>query len=59
LGKVPLVAYPDYLIDAVAAKPDITMLELAAQLQTERGIGAGFASLSRLLCRAGFTYKNS
>jgi transposase len=59
LGKVPLVAYLDYLIAAVAAKPDITMLELAAQLQTERGIGARLASLSRLLWRAGFTYKNS
>jgi transposase len=59
LGKGPLVQHLDYLIGAVEAKPDITMPELAAQLQAEQGYVAGFSSLSRLLCRAGFTYKKT
>jgi transposase len=33
------------------------MPELAAVLAAERGVQASPASLSRLLCRAGFTYK--
>lgn len=58
-GKGPLVAHVDYLIAVVEAEPDITMPELAARLRTERGIVAAFASLSKLLCRAGFTYKKT
>lgn len=58
-GKGPLVAHVDYLIGVVEAQPDITMPELAARLRTERGIVAAFASLSKLLCRAGFTYKKT
>jgi transposase len=58
-GKGPLVAHLDYLIAAVEAAPDITMPELAAQLQAERGVHAANASLSKLLCRAGFTYKKT
>jgi transposase len=59
LGKGPLAAHLDYLIAAVEARPDITMPELASRLQTERGIRAAWASLSKLLCRAGFTYKKT
>jgi transposase len=33
------------------------MPELAAALAAERGVKASPASLSRFLCRAGFTYK--
>jgi len=58
-GKGPLVTHLDYLIGAVEAEPDITMPELAARLQAERGVTAAWASLSRLLCRAGFTYKKT
>ena len=58
-GKGPLVEHLDYLIAAVEAEPDITMPELAARLSAERGITAAFASLSKLLCRAGFTYKKT
>jgi transposase len=58
-GKGPLVAHLDYLIAAVEAAPDITMPELAAQLLAERGATAAWASLSKLLCRAGFTYKKT
>lgn len=58
-GKGPLAAHMDYLIAAVVAEPDITMPELAARLQTQRGVAAAWASLSKLLCRAGFTYKKT
>jgi transposase len=58
-GKGPLVQHLDYLIAVVEAEPDITMPELAARLHAERGVVAAWASLSKLLCRAGFTYKNS
>ncbi len=58
-GKGPLVAHVDYLIAVVEAAPDITMPELAAKLQAERGVVAAWASLSKLLCRAGFTYKKT
>jgi transposase len=58
-GKGPLAAYLDYLIAVVEAVPDITMPELAVRLQAERGVVAANASLSKLLCRAGFTYKKT
>ena len=58
-GKGPLAAHLEYLIAVVEAVPDITMPELAARLQTERGVLAATASLSKLLCRAGFTYKKT
>ena len=59
LGKGPLVAHLDYLIAVVESVPDITMPELAARLEAERDIVAAWASLSKLLCRAGFTYKKT
>ena len=58
-GKGPLVTHLDYLIGVVEAVPDITMPELAARLQAERGVIAAWASLSKLLCRAGFTYNKT
>ena len=58
-GKGPLADHLDYLVATVEAAPDITMPELAARLLTERGVGAAEASISRLLCRAGFTYKKT
>jgi transposase len=58
-GKGPLVQHLEYLIAVVEAEPDITMPELAARLHAERGVTAAWASLSKLLCRAGFTYKKT
>ena len=58
-GKGPLATHLAYLIAVVEAEPDITMPELAARLQAERGVVAAWASLSKLLCRAGFTYKKT
>ncbi len=58
-GGRRLSPYETFLIQAVEAKPDITMPELAARLLDEHGIVAAPATLSRLLCRHGFTYKKS
>ena len=58
-GKGPLADHLDYLINAVEAVPDITMPELAERLLAERGVTAAWASLSKILCRAGFTYKKT
>ncbi len=58
-GKGPLADHLDFLAKAVKTKPDITMTELATRLEADRGIVAHPASISRLLCRAGFTYKKT
>lgn len=58
-GKGPLADHLRYLIAAVEAVPDLTMPELASRLRAERGVVAANASLSKLLCRAGFTYKKT
>ena len=57
-GGGKLANHRDFLIAQVEKRPDITMPELAAVL-AERGVQASPASLSRLLCRAGFTYKKN
>jgi transposase len=58
-GAGKLAPHEDFLIAQVKAKPDITMPELAATLVSARGVVASPASLSRVLCAAGFTYKKS
>lgn len=49
----------DYLIEQVKAEPDITMPELAERLAADRSVTAHPASLSKLLCKAGYTYKKT
>ncbi len=58
-GTGKLAPYEAVLIQAVEATPDITMPELVARLWDEHGVSAAAATLSRLLCRRGFTYKKS
>jgi len=58
-GGGRLAAVGDFLISRVKARPDITMPELAVELEKARGIKAHPASLSKLLCKAGFTYKKN
>lgn len=48
-----------FLIARVEAQPDITMPELAAALEAERGVKAHPASLSKVLVKAGYTYKKT
>ena len=58
-GSGKLAPYREFLIGRVRAKPDITMPELAVELRTAHGVEADPASLSRVLCKAGFSYKKS
>jgi len=58
-GKGRLSNHLDFLIAVVEEMPDITMPELAERLLHKHGVSAHAASLSRLLCRAGFTYKKT
>jgi transposase len=58
-GQGKLAPYQAFLVQIVEAKPDITMPELAVRLFEEHGVVAAPATLSRLLCRHGFTYKKS
>ena len=58
-GSGKLEPFKAALIGWVEATPDITMPELAAQLLSSFGVKARPSSLSRLLCKAGWTYKKS
>ena len=58
-GNGKLAPHQAFLVARVEAHPDITMPELAGALQAERGVIASPASLSRVLCKAGFTYKKT
>ena len=58
-GSGLLASHAATLIGWVEAEGDITMPELAARLQTERGVTAHPASLSRLLRAQGFSFKKN
>ena len=58
-GGGKLAPHRDFLIERVEKTPDITMPELAAELNAICGVQASPASLSRFLCAAGFTYKKN
>jgi transposase len=47
------------LLDWVEAEPDITMPELAAKLEAEKDVVAHPASLSRVLLKAGLSFKKN
>ena len=51
--------YRALLIAKVEAQPDITMPELANWLEHQHGVTADPSNLSKLLCRAGFTFKKN
>lgn len=58
-GGGKLGPHRDFIIDRVKQKPDITMPELAAILEAERGVKVDPSNISKLLCRAGFSYKKN
>ena len=58
-GNGKLEPFKVVLIGWVEATPDITMPELARRLLSEFGVKARPSSLSRVLCKAGWTYKKS
>lgn len=58
-GTGKLASYRDFLMRRVKEKPDITMPELAAELEARHGVEVDPASVSRFLCKAGLTYKKN
>ncbi len=58
-GGGKLAPHHDFLIERVEKTPDMTMPELAAELDAVRNVQVSPASLSRFLCAAGFTYKKN
>ena len=56
-GGGKLAPYLAALLEWVDAEPDITMSELAAKLQAEKAVTAHPASLSRVLLKAGLSFK--
>ena len=58
-GSGKLAPYRDAIIEKVKVKPDITMPELAAWLEADHGVTVDPSNLSKLLCKAGFSYKKN
>jgi transposase len=58
-GSGKLGPHRDFIIDQVKRRPDVTMPEIAARLEAERGVKADPSNISKLLCAAGYTYKKS
>lgn len=58
-GSGKLGPYRAVLIEKVKAKPDITLPDLAAWLAAEHGLTVDPSNLSKLLCKAGFSYKKN
>jgi transposase len=58
-GSGKLGSHRDFIIDQVKREPDITMPEIAARLEAERGVKVDPSNVSKLLCAAGWTYKKS
>ena len=58
-GSGKLAPYREALIEKVKAKPDITMPDLAAWLEAQHGVTVDPSNLSKLLCKAGFSYKKN
>lgn len=59
VGSGKLGPYRESIIAKVEEQPDITMPDLAAWLLSECGVQADPSNLSKLLCRAGFSYKKN
>ena len=58
-GGGKLAPYLMALLEWVEAEPDITMPELAAKLKAEKDVTVHPASLSRVLLKAGLSFKKN
>jgi len=56
-GQGKLAPYTGFLLEAVKAKPDTTLRELAEMLDAKHGIKVSLPSIWRVLKMAGLTYK--
>jgi transposase len=58
-GSGKLGPHRDFILEHVKRTPDITMPELAALLEADRGVKVDPSTISKFLCAAGYTYKKS
>ena len=58
-GQDKLAAHMAFLVETVEARPDITMPELAAELEGQSGVRADPSSLSRVLRKTGYSAKET
>lgn len=58
-GSGKLAPYREAIIEKVKARPDITMPDLASWLAGAHGVSVDPSNLSKLLCKAGFSYKKN
>src|SRR5262245_41568118 len=58
-SRSPLERYKQWLLDLVAAKPDLTLEEIRARLRSEKKQKAGIGSIWRFYDRHGITYKKN
>lgn len=54
-----LDAHRDFLLDLIAASPDMTIMEMQARLRVDRRITASTGTIWTFLDRAGLTFKKS
>ena len=54
-----LARWRDEIVAIVEGQPDITMPELSSLMSARHDLSAAPASLSRFLCRLGYTYKKN
>lgn len=52
-----LAAHTDFLLEKVRTQPDMTLHELTAALEAERGVAVHHSSVDRALARLGQSYK--
>jgi transposase len=58
-SRSPLEQHKQWLIDLVAAEPDLTLEEIRAQLHSERKHKAGIGSIWRFFDRHDITFKKN
>lgn len=59
IGHGKLAPFRSQIIAKVEEQPDITMPDLADWLEQTHGVRVDASNLSKLLCRAGFSYKKN
>lgn len=58
-SRSPLEKHEQWLLDLVAAEPDLTLAEIGARLAREKKLKAGTTSIWRFYDRHGLTFKKN
>jgi transposase len=58
-SRSPLKAHEQWLLDLVAAEPDLTLEEIRARLRSEKKLKAGTTSIWRFYDRHAITFKKN